>query len=303
MTDGYSIPADFRQRFCDVYGPIAAEWLATLAARVDDWQARLGLSDLRLVPGLSYNLVFFGRTIAGAPIVLKAAPDPAPLTTEAAALRGFGPERAAAVLESLPAEGLLLTERIAPGERLSNAATEREALEVVVHLLAAGWPEAPAELLAEDLTGFTRSLARAGETPGLLDRELYTTAGVVCSDLLATAAAPRLLHGDLHYDNILVDDVRGHRLIDPKGVVGDPLFDLGYLVSRVMPLGRDALPLAQAVDLRLDVLADAFSVSRSRLAAWGFLAATLSAVWTLEDHGVISTEEQAVARQLRSAMA
>lgn len=302
MTDGFPIPADFRQRFCDVYGPIAAEWLATLPARIEHWQARLGLSDLRLVPGLSYNLVFFGRTVVGAPIVLKAAPTPDPLTTEAAALRGFGPARAAAVLESLPAEGLLLTERIAPGERLAGTATEQEALDVVVHLFADGWPMAPDELRVEDLAGFTRSLARVGETPGPLDRDLYTDAGAVCADLLATAAAPRLLHGDLHYDNILVDAVHGYRLIDPKGVVGDPLFDLGYLVSRVMPLGRDTLPLAQVVDLRLDVLADAFSISRTRLAAWGFLAATLSAAWTLEDHGVVSAEEQAVVRQLRSAM-
>ena len=101
---------------------------------------------------------------------------------------------------------------------------------------------------------------------------------------------------------LLVDGRAGYRLIDPKGLHGDPLFDLGYLVSRTMPLGVDALPIDRAVSLRLDVLAAAFGCERQRLAAWAFVAAALSAVWTLEDHGEVYADEIAVLRQLAGCL-
>ena len=35
-----------------------------------------------------------------------------------------------------------------------------------------------------------------------------------------------LLHGDLHHDNILLNSTGGYTIIDPKGVIGDPVFDV-----------------------------------------------------------------------------
>ncbi|HRF46499.1 MAG TPA: aminoglycoside phosphotransferase family protein [Anaerolineales bacterium] len=300
MPKRFPIPDDFRKRFCDVYGAIGAEWLATLPERVEQWQARLDVRGLQLVPGLSYNLVFFGQTGEGAPIVLKAAPEAGPLASEAAALNGFGVARAAAVLTALPEEGLLLTERLQPGRRLSEVATEREALDIVAGLFRAGWPAAPERSL-DDLATFTRSLERAAEAPGQLDGDLLRAASVMLRSLLAAPGPVRMLHGDLHYDNILTDAAQGYRLIDPKGLRGDPGFDLGYLVSRTMPFGRDALPLTQAVELRLRVLTESFAIERGRLAAWAFVAAALSAAWTQEDHGDVSVDELQVLRQVAEA--
>lgn len=264
--------------------------LAHLPERVEEWEGRLGLVGLRLVDGLSYNLVFFGETAAGRSVVLKAASETVALSSEAAALRGFGSDRATAVIEARLDEGLLVTERLLPGAQLSRVATEREALDTVVRLFSNGWP-APDPLVVDDVAAFTRSLERVAESTGPLDPGLMREAMDLRRALLAEPAEARLLHGDLHYDNILSDERRGYRLIDPKGLRGDPLFDLGYLVSRVQPLGRDALPLSRAVGVRLDVLAGAFGSDRKRLAAWSFVAAALSAVWTLEDHGHISAVE------------
>lgn len=286
----FIIPADFRQRFVDVCGQKGVEMLAHLPERVEEWEGQLRLKGLRLVDGLSYNLVFFGETMAGRPVVLKAAPESQALASEAAALQGFGSDRAAAVIEARLDEGLLVTERLQPGTQLSRVATEREALDVVVRLFSNGWP-APNPLVDDDVAAFTRSLDRLPESSGPLDPGLLREAMDVRRTLLADSTEARLLHGDLHYDNILADERRGYRLIDPKGLLGDPLFDLGYLVSRVQPLGCDALPLRRAVELRLDVLAEAFGCEARRLAAWSFVAAALSAIWTLEDHAHVSDDE------------
>lgn len=35
-----------------------------------------------------------------------------------------------------------------------------------------------------------------------------------------------LLHGDFHHDNILLSNNGDYVIIDPKGVIGDPVFDI-----------------------------------------------------------------------------
>jgi streptomycin 6-kinase len=92
-----------------------------------------------------------------------------------------------------------------------------------------------------------------------------------------------LLHGDLHYDNVLSSSRAGYLLIDPKGVSGDPAFDVGYLVSRPAPTARDSLPLAEAIGRRLSFLPDALGVDRRRTRAFAYVAAALSAAWARED--------------------
>ncbi|MBR6666705.1 MAG: phosphotransferase [Lachnospiraceae bacterium] len=39
-----------------------------------------------------------------------------------------------------------------------------------------------------------------------------------------------LLHGDLHHENILKNENGGYTVIDPKGVIGDPVFDLSRFI-------------------------------------------------------------------------
>ena len=39
-----------------------------------------------------------------------------------------------------------------------------------------------------------------------------------------------LLHGDLHHENILKNEKGGYTVIDPKGVIGDPVFDLSRFI-------------------------------------------------------------------------
>src|SRR5262249_54054601 len=147
--------------------------------------------------------------------------------------------------------GELVLERVEPGVPLASLATEDEAMEVVVRLFADdGWPPASADSVLEPLPVFARALDAANpalaRAAGLL-REVVGEA--------ETAGDPErvVLHGDLHYGNVLWSGRArgGFLLIDPKGAIGDPAFDIGYLVSRPMPTARDRLPLARAIDRRL----------------------------------------------------
>src|SRR5206468_1252490 len=93
----------------------------------------------------------------------------------------------------------------------------------------------------------------------------YARACGILSELLDDDVAPAVLHGDLHYGNIVSSRRAGYLLVDPKGVIGDPAFDVGYLVSRPAPSAVDALPLARAIERRLSFLPDALGLDRRRV--------------------------------------
>jgi streptomycin 6-kinase len=101
----------------------------------------------------------------------------------------------------------------------------------------------------------------------------------------ALAAAPRLLtdepqavvHGDLHYENVL----RGERwpwlAIDPKGFAGDPAYELGPMLwNRWAELGDD--PGAGIRD-RFFALVDAAHLDERRCRDWVVVRAVVNVAW------------------------
>jgi len=204
---------------------------------------------------------------------LKTFADRRRLHTEVEALRAFGEYRAVRVLEVRLEERAILLERVQPGTTLASTASEDEAMRVVAQLLAARWPAVPEDCVATPLA----------DVASALDRPEFERAKAITSELLADSVEPVLLHGDLHYDNILTSNRAGHLLIDPKGFVGDPAFDIGYLVSRPMPSARDALPLRDAIDRRLAFLPGATGLDARRVASFAYVAAALSVAWARED--------------------
>jgi len=200
------------------------------------------------------------------------------LAAHVEALNAFGSHRAAAVLDVLRKEGAVLLERVTPGERLASIATEDEAMAVVARLFADGWPRVPDRPSATPLRIFAESLAIAAAG----DREFERPAALL-EKLIATSTDQVLLHGDLHYDNILSSDRAGYLLIDPKGATGDPAFDIGYLVSRPMPAALGGLSLEDAIDRRLAFLPKSFGLDPQRVAAFAYVAAALSTAWARED--------------------
>src|SRR5207244_12927321 len=102
------------------------------------------------------------------------------------------------------------------------------------------------------------------------------------ADLLASMSEPALLHGDLHYGNILADGPHSWRAIDPKGLVGEPAYEVGAVLLNEIPAGAAAAPILAR---RVDQLAEALGFDRARPRGWGLAQAVLSAWWSFEDHG------------------
>lgn len=260
-----------------MWGAAGERWFADLPALLtglaEDWDLTLGAPY-----DLTFHYVAAVRCADGTPAVLKVGFE---LAVEATALAAFDGRGAVRLLRADPARGALLLEQVSPGDRLRDLvpAHDAEATAVLASLMrrlhvpaVPGLPTVLSQVSALD--------GHRGAVPADLVREAAARMRALC----ATATRDAVLHGDLHHDNVL----RGTRdpwlAIDPHGLVGDPGYEIGSVLFNPHPDDRDPA-LTALVPARLRLLSAALGEPVDRLAAWGFVKAVLSSVWTADSGG------------------
>jgi streptomycin 6-kinase len=120
------------------------------------------------------------------------------------------------------------------------------------------------------------ALAPAAEAHG----GILTVADATARELLSEPREIVVLHGDIHHENILWFGNRGWLAVDPKGLVGERGFDFANLFCN-----PDA-PTATAPGRfarRMEVVAEAAGLDRTRLLQWNLAWAGLSSAWLLDE--------------------
>ncbi len=225
--------------------------------------------------------LFFGRR-CGIPVVLKVTAPDGDEARQGEVLAAFQGRGAVWVHAHEP--GAVLMERALPGSALTDVVVDGrddEATAILARTLGSMDPGAApawvrtAEGLAADLTG---GVARTGRIP----QDLLSSAQASHASLCASRRQVRLLHGDLHHDNLLFDRRRGWLAVDPKGILGEPEFEAGALFRN--PWQRPDLFRDPArIRARLACLGRALPLDLARVRSWGFVQAVLAAIWGIED--------------------
>ncbi|MGQ3892361.1 aminoglycoside phosphotransferase family protein [Legionella sp. CNM-4043-24] len=270
------------------YGEKGKQWLVDLPKRVRQIEAALGLSDLKAVNNLSYNYVMSGKK-GMQPVILKLGLDIHGLKREAMALKAFDGFGAVKVLAE--DEGMLLLECAIPGVSLkpSFPVRDNEAIRIACdclnHLHNA---PIPADNRFPHIKAWLAALDKDWEIPS----HLLQRARKLRDNLLQTSARDVLLHGDLHHDNILQDS-EGWIAIDPKGVRGEPAFEVAAFIrnpiAELVALDTAVLPIIQN---RIRCFSKFLSIPEQTILDWCFVQAVLAWVWMLEDAGEITWFKQ-----------
>jgi streptomycin 6-kinase len=92
-----------------------------------------------------------------------------------------------------------------------------------------------------------------------------------------------ILHGDLHHANILSSTRGGWVAIDPKGILGDPGYEVGSFMLNRLPPEASAAAMTEILSRRLSIFSEELHIGRERLAQWAFCHAVLSALWDFEE--------------------
>ena len=286
------IPDDFARAVVAFRGAGGEAWLRSLGATVEECAARWSLEVGPPFLPLSYNYVAPATRADGARLVLKVCfPCDAEAATEREALRLYDGRGSARLLDSDAGSGSLLLERLEPGTRLADLCeTDDEgatsAAASVMRTLLRPLPLAHEFPSVGDWgKGFERHRARFDGTSGPLPARLFEEAETLFRELNDSAAEPVLLHGDLHHWNILAARRGPWLAIDPKGVVGEPAYEVGALLRNPIEQILNWPNLARVTARRIRQLSDELGFEPERVRGWGLSQAILAAVWSCEDGG------------------
>jgi len=181
----------------------------------------------------------------------------------------------------------MLPERVEPGALLLAVEDDAEATAIAAGVMRELWrpvpPEHPFPSVADWGEGFALLRRRYSGGAGPFPSTLLDEAERLVAELNASVAAPVVLHGDLRHYNILAAGPRGWLAIDPKGLVGEPAYEIDAFLRNRLP---EPLPNADAgrfMARRVDQFAAELEPNRARVRGWGLAQAVLSAWWSIED--------------------
>lgn len=204
---------------------------------------RWGLTSLSLVDYFSVNCIFLCRSEQFGAAVLKIGRPCREVNIEVSFLNEYAGGPFCRVYASDVPNGVILLERILPGTRLRETEALEERLLAFTELYR-NLHRAPQDAREyPTYLGWVQRIAQfmQSQSEHTALSAYMQQAERLCAALCAEYPKQMLLHGDLHHDNILLGDGGQYRVIDPKGVVGDPVFDLPRFVLNEF-YGCDDLP-------------------------------------------------------------
>ncbi len=279
--------------------------LPQLAERfLDAWGLRLDGPSMYGVCALVLPVVVRAD---GTPAVLKLQHVDEETAGEPVALRAWDGDGAVRLLAHDAATGTMLLERLDSGRLLASVDDTRAAVLVIAELLAR-LTAVPAPGGLRQLGDVAQATVRqaADALPQVADpeeRRLLADCAAALRELLADAdptaegraCAPgacgdRLLHWDLHFENVLAADREPWLAIDPKPLAGDP----GYELCPALFNRFDAAE----VRWRFDAMTDVMGLDRSRARVWTLARALQRCLWDVDQGRRPSFEFLEIARRL-----
>jgi streptomycin 6-kinase len=269
-----------------VFGDDGRAWLPRLPDLLARCRAKWGLSVGVPSPATSLNYLEFTTTADGKPIALKVGVPHSELYTEIKALALFDGRRAVRLLDADRELGALLLVRLRPGTMLWQLGDNVQETQIAAQIVRALHAPAPA---LHGLPDFTRWVQRAfhltrteWDADERMPRDLLDRAERAFDAIEQSTPQRVVLHGDLHHENILYDDALGWTAIDPKGVIGAPILEVGRFVQNQLPAGGPPRRAA-LVRERIQVLSAELGYAPEAVAASALVDCVLSHCWSFED--------------------
>ena len=200
-------------------------------------------------------------------------------------LRAWDGDGAVRLLDHDPGTGAMLLERLDATRPLSTVA-DTLALQILAELLAR-LVAVPAPHGLRSLAGIAAAmLVQVPRAVPMLrdpaDQRLVRICASAVTELISEPG-DRLLHWDLHYDNVLAGQRQPWLAIDPKPLAGYPGFELLPALDNrweeVVATGN----MTRAVLRRFDLLTEVLGLDRQRATGWTLGRVLQNALWDIED--------------------
>lgn len=285
----FGLTPEFKQSIINTHGDAGRTWLEQLPQIIDYAKDTWQLTNLQIMPVISYNYVAasFSQIYQQA-VVLKISLPNQEYHQEQQALIYFDGHGINRLLDFNREHGILLLQKIGSGVNLKSLLPHDEnqailhAATVIKQLHAKPMP-------IETSTSYPSlanwlSVLDDFQHPAV-DQLLVTIAQTLATQLLDDKVDNYLLHGDLHHENILQNHDGSWLAIDPKGVIGELAYEVGAFMRNPVPELLSAPNLSEILSNRIDQFGHTLNLDKSRLNAYSYVTTMLAIIWNIEDNG------------------
>ncbi|MFE3036211.1 aminoglycoside phosphotransferase family protein [Streptomyces canus] len=277
-------------------GDRGREFITGLPALIEEFLERWDLRpDGAPMHGVTALVLPVVRRADDTPAVLKLQLLDEESAGEPVALRLWNGDGAVRLLDHDPVTHTMLLERLDSTRMLSTLPGTRDAVLIIAGLLA--------HLTAEPAPAGMRRLGDIAHA--MLDKTLEALKRIPDPAVRRTVAdcaaavrevvdepGDRLLHWDLHDENVLAADRAPWLAIDPKPLAGDPGFELWPALDNRYD--------ADEITWRFDAMTDVLGLDRARARAWTMGRLLQNALWDIEDGRPVEPRQLDIAHRLRT---
>jgi streptomycin 6-kinase len=258
-------------------------WLDSLPGTVERLCARWQIDLDSIIPDTYVTLVLFGNSPELGPVVIKSSPLADEFRAEATALQLASSANVAQLYDVDFQRSAMVVERIMPGTQLRQVAmTDEDATRLAAETLATFWRPVSDPTGLHPLRSWMRALFDWSPQSDRIPPDLVEQAQDLAASLLARSSRASLLHGDLQHHNLLQRNSGAWVIIDPKGLIGDPGFDIAaWMYNPPNVLEGDDYP--HLAERRISICADIWGIHEQELVAWAFVGAVLNACWSTSE--------------------
>ncbi len=280
------LPAKFVENTIALCGDRGRKWLEGLPETICRLEERWDIKAGKYFRNLSYNYVANAVLSGGESAVLKIAPplEDTEIAGEAGYLRILDGRGTVKLFQFDPEYKSVLLERVAPGKSLRSVCKNDKARAVAIAISVLKGVLRP---VPETVSSFIKlddwfdGLKRASGTN--FPQDYAEKAMEFYGELSRDETNIRLLHGDLHHDNILSATREPFLMIDPKGIIGHVGYDIGVFLNNHHDWLDWDTKLEGTLDSAVAEFASAFDLTELTIRKWAFCQMVLSWWWMFDE--------------------
>ncbi|MDH6229082.1 MULTISPECIES: aminoglycoside phosphotransferase family protein [Streptomyces] len=285
-SEAVEVPRSLAVSYARGFGEEGRAWIAGLPALAAEFLDRWELERDGAVGAGEASLVLPVLREHGTRAVLRLQMPREETTAALVGLRTWNGDGIVRLLDHDPESGTMLLERLDAARTLSSIEDDDVAMGILAGLQAR-LVRVPApqglrslgDIVTEMLEKVPHAVAALADPA---DRQLLRGWASAVAEL-AGEPGDRMLHWDLHYDNVLAAQREPWLAIDPEPLAGDPGFDLWpALDSRWddVVVKNGAL---RVVRRRFDLLTEVLGLDRARATGWTLGRLLQNSLWDIDD--------------------
>ena len=284
------LPSSFIERIHRVFGDDGRAWLPHLPDIVRQCRDKWDLSDGVMNSNMSLNYIEFTTTADGTTVALKIGVPHSELFTEMETLRLYDGSRSARLMDADRALGAILMQHLKPGTILRQLKDNRQETEIAASIISELTVPVPSTHQLPSFSGWVERAFRLTRTTWDLEermpRDLLDRAEQAFTEILQSSNGDVILHGDLHHENILLDEQGGWTAIDPKGVTGPHCLETGRYLLNFLPENLTMTDREKMVRERVAIFSAELGYSVACIAACGLVDSVLGHCWSFEEENL-----------------